>query len=156
MVHGCNYDAWCCLQRATNLLKAGYDYTFGNCSRQVFWLGVSQHLYKITNLRESGLNWSSKLKNNNERKTPVLHIELQDACEIISSSKTTILENFFVCPYQKDTLPLKIQSDIHNMGLHEMSILKGQTVINETIITTVRFFQSKSNSLLNLTFYIPL
>ena len=39
----------------------------GNCQRPVFLLGVSQHMHKITNLWKFELNWSSKLRDNNER-----------------------------------------------------------------------------------------
>ena len=42
--------------------------TIGSCQRLVFLLGVSQHIYKITNLSRFVLNWSSKLRDNNERK----------------------------------------------------------------------------------------
>ena len=47
-------------------------YGFGNCQRPVFSLGVSQHKHKITNLWKFGLNWSSKLRENDERKKPTL------------------------------------------------------------------------------------
>ena len=42
--------------------------TYGNCRRPVFLLGVSQHLYKITNLWKFELSWSSKLRENNGKK----------------------------------------------------------------------------------------
>ena len=42
-------------------------YTFGNCQRPVFSLGVSLHMHKIT-LWKFGLNWSLKLPKNDERK----------------------------------------------------------------------------------------
>ena len=45
---------------------------FGNCQRPVFSLGVSQHMHKITNLWKFELNWSSKLQENNERKTTLV------------------------------------------------------------------------------------
>ena len=45
----------------------------GGCQRPVFSLGVSQHMHKITNLWKFELNWSSKLQENNEEKTPLLH-----------------------------------------------------------------------------------
>ena len=48
------------------LLKGRY--TFGNCQRPVFSLGVSQHMHKITSLLKFELNWSSKLRENDERK----------------------------------------------------------------------------------------
>ena len=42
--------------------------TIGNCQRPVFSLGVYQRMHKITNLLKFGLNWSSKLRDNYERK----------------------------------------------------------------------------------------
>ena len=44
--------------------------TIGNCQRPVISLGVSQHdMHKIKNLWKFwGLNWSSNLQENNERK----------------------------------------------------------------------------------------
>ena len=47
--------------------------TFVNCQRPVFSLGVSQHTHDIPNLWKCGLDWSSNLQENNERKTPLLH-----------------------------------------------------------------------------------
>ena len=46
--------------------------TIGNCQRPVFSLGVSQHMHKITNLWKFELNWSSKLRDINERKKNTL------------------------------------------------------------------------------------
>ena len=43
--------------------------SIGNCRRPVFPLGVSQHMYKITILCKFELNWSSKLRDNNESKS---------------------------------------------------------------------------------------
>ena len=49
-------------------------YTIGTCRRPVFSLGVSQHMHIITNLWTFELNWSSKLRDNNERKKiPLSH-----------------------------------------------------------------------------------
>ena len=48
-------------------LKGKVIYTFGNCQRPVFSLGVSQHKHKITSLWTFELNWSSKLWENDER-----------------------------------------------------------------------------------------
>ena len=45
----------------------------GNCQRPVFSIGVSQHMHKITNIWKFKLDWSSKLRDNNERKTPLSH-----------------------------------------------------------------------------------
>ena len=42
--------------------------TLGNCQRPVVSLGVSQHMHIIPNLWKFGLNWSSKLRENNGRK----------------------------------------------------------------------------------------
>ena len=46
--------------------------TIGNCQRPVFPLGVSQHMHKITKLWKFELDWSSELRDNNERKKPAL------------------------------------------------------------------------------------
>ena len=43
-------------------------YTSGNRQRPFFSLGVSQHKHKITSLWKCELNWSSKLRENDERK----------------------------------------------------------------------------------------
>ena len=46
----------------------------GYCRRPVFWLGLFQHMHKITNLWNIELNWSTKLQYNSERKkTPLSH-----------------------------------------------------------------------------------
>ena len=50
--------------------------TIGNCQRPVFTRGVSQHMHKITNLWKFELNWSSKLRDNNERKKHHCHTKL--------------------------------------------------------------------------------
>ena len=47
--------------------------TFGNCQRPVFSLGVSQLMHEIANLYKFGLNWSSILQKNNEKKKTLLH-----------------------------------------------------------------------------------
>ena len=47
--------------------------TIRNCQRLVFSVGVSQQTHKITNLLNFEVNWSLKLQNNNERKTPSSH-----------------------------------------------------------------------------------
>ena len=46
--------------------------TIGNCQRPVFSLSVSQHMHKITILWKFELNWSSKLRDNNERKKHIV------------------------------------------------------------------------------------
>ena len=51
------------------------DY-IGNCQRPVFSLGVSQAMHEITNLWKFELNWSSKLRDNNERKKHPCHTKL--------------------------------------------------------------------------------
>ena len=45
--------------------------TFGNCQKAVLLLGVSQPMHEITNLWTSGLNLSSKLQENDERKNTI-------------------------------------------------------------------------------------
>ena len=50
--------------------------TIGNCQRPVFSLGVSQHMHKITNLWKFELDWSSKLRDNYERKKHPCHTKL--------------------------------------------------------------------------------
>ena len=48
--------------------------TIGNYQRQVFSLGVSQHMHKITNPCNFEYNWSSKFRENNGlKKTPLSH-----------------------------------------------------------------------------------
>ena len=46
--------------------------TTGNCQRSVFSLGVFQHIHKITKLWKFELNWSLKLRDNNERKNSLV------------------------------------------------------------------------------------
>ena len=53
-------------ENTVRILKGRY--TFGNCQRPVFLLGVSHHNHKITSLWKFGINWSSKLRENDERK----------------------------------------------------------------------------------------
>ena len=48
----------------------------GSCQRQVFSLGESQHMHKITIMWKFELNWSSKLRDNNERKKHPGHTKL--------------------------------------------------------------------------------
>ena len=61
-------------QRQTNLktfcLKGRY--TFGNFQRPVSSLGVSHYKHKITNLWKFELNWSSELRENDERKNTLV------------------------------------------------------------------------------------
>ena len=46
--------------------------TFGKCQRPVFSLDLSHHKHKITSLWKFGLNWSSKLRENDlKEKTPL-------------------------------------------------------------------------------------
>ena len=47
--------------------------TIDNCQRSVFSFSVSQHMHKITNLWKFELNRSLKVRDNNERKTPLSH-----------------------------------------------------------------------------------
>ena len=60
-----NYQ-WCPVPLTQPALKGRY--TFGNRQRQVFSLGVSQHRHKILSLGKFELNWSSNLRENDERK----------------------------------------------------------------------------------------
>ena len=46
--------------------------TIGNCQRLIFSLGVSPHMHEATNLWKFELNWSSKLRENNERKNTLV------------------------------------------------------------------------------------
>ena len=48
--------------------------TIGNCQRPVFSLNVSQHMHKITNQWKFEVNWSSKLRDNIEKKIPLSHV----------------------------------------------------------------------------------
>ena len=57
-----------------NVLKGRY--TFGNCQRPVFSLDKSNHNHKITSLWKFWLNWSSKLRENDERKNTIVMAEL--------------------------------------------------------------------------------
>ena len=50
--------------------------TTGNCQRPVFSFGQSQHMHTITNLWKFELNWSSKLRDNNERRKNPCHTKL--------------------------------------------------------------------------------
>ena len=47
-----------------------------NCQRPVFPLSAAQHMDKIKNLWKFELNWSSKLRENNERKKHPWHKKL--------------------------------------------------------------------------------
>ena len=50
--------------------------TIGNCQTPVFSLGESQQKHKITNLWKFELNWSLKLRDNNERKKHPCYMKL--------------------------------------------------------------------------------
>ena len=52
------------LPSPTRLVPLKGKYTFGNCQRPVFSLGVSHHKHKITSLWKFRLNWSSTLREN--------------------------------------------------------------------------------------------
>ena len=102
--------------------------TIGNCQRPVFSLCVSQHMHKIINLWKFELNWSWKLPDNNERKTPLSHevvcIEMVDfetsnsksevsksnSWKITSISKTMALqrETFLTMFYTINLSPLLV------------------------------------------------
>ena len=47
--------------------------TIGNCRRLVFTVGLSQHMHEVTNLWKFEHNRSLKLRDFNERKTPLSH-----------------------------------------------------------------------------------
>ena len=74
-------------------------YTFGNCQRPVFSLDVSHHNHKITSLWKFGLNLSSKLRENDERKnTPVGRTcVLSDRNKILLARKSfNILVRYYI------------------------------------------------------------
>ena len=51
--------------------------TFGGCQRPVFSLGVSQYImHKISSLWKSGLIWSLKLRENDERKNVIVGFKI--------------------------------------------------------------------------------
>ena len=58
-----------------------------SCQRQVFQLGVSQHMHKITNL-----NWSSKLRNINEKENK--HLETLNSKSEVSKSDSWKITSF--------------------------------------------------------------
>ena len=92
----------------------------GNCQIPVVFLGVSQHMHKLTNLWKLELNRSSKLRDNSKRKYTPPHLCFQmldfeisnskfkvsksNSWKITSCSKTTlilliiILSNYQYCP----------------------------------------------------------
>ena len=55
---------------SSSMVKDSGHYWY--CQRLVFTFGVSQHMPKITNLWKFELNWSSKLRDNNERKNTLV------------------------------------------------------------------------------------
>ena len=46
--------------------------TIGNCQRLVFSLGVSQHMFRITNMWKFEISWLSKLRDINERENTLV------------------------------------------------------------------------------------
>ena len=64
--------------------------TFDNCQKPAFSLGVSQQMHKITILWKLKLNWSSKLRDNNGRKTPLSHTKLFAFRCLISGTQNLI------------------------------------------------------------------
>ena len=46
--------------------------TFGKCKRPVFSLGVSQHKKNNNKITNFGIDWSSKLQQNNESKNTLV------------------------------------------------------------------------------------
>ena len=81
--------------------------TIGNCQRPVLSFGVSQHMHKITNLWKFELNWSLKLRHNNESKSTLVRRScvLSDAWFrdpqnlILRSRNQTWENNFFLEKY---------------------------------------------------------
>ena len=67
-------------------------YTFGNCQRPVFSLGVSHHNHKITSLWKCGLNRSSKLRKNDESKNNLVG----RICVISDRNKRLLARNIFL------------------------------------------------------------
>ena len=90
----------------------------GNCPRPVFSHGVSQHMHELTNLWKFGLNRSSKLRDNNERKNTLVTqscVRLDgwfrlktNSWKITSFSKTTPLQRelFLTMFYTANLSPL--------------------------------------------------
>ena len=77
--------------------------TIGNCQRQVFSLGVSQHMHKITNLWKFELNWSLKLRDNNERKNTLV-MKMKLCHEVVC---------FKILGFGTQILNLRSQNQIH-------------------------------------------
>ena len=69
--------------------------TIGNCQWTVFSLGVSQHMHKITNLWKFELNWSSKLRDNNERKNTLSDAWFRDLKSQFWGLEIKFVENYF-------------------------------------------------------------
>jgi hypothetical protein len=67
------YDTVVSVSQGINLKAVD---TISNCQRLAFTVGVSQHMHKITNLWKFELNWSLKLRDNNERKKHPCHTKL--------------------------------------------------------------------------------
>ena len=92
---------------------------FGYGQWQTFSLGVSKHINKIKNLRKIGLNWSSKLQENKERrkkKTIVAQI-----CVLLDAffSKTMLLQRelFLTMFYSFNSSPLLFTFLCHKINL---------------------------------------
>ena len=71
--------------------------TIGNCKRPVFSHGVSQHMYKKTNLWKFELNWSSKLRDNNKRKNTLFRYLISRPQNLILSSWYQIGGKLLLC-----------------------------------------------------------
>ena len=118
-----------------SLWKYGLNilHTIGNCQRPVFSLGVAQHMHQITNLWTFQLNWSSKLRDNNERKTPLSHKLYAFRCLIsrprdfwewqsyIEKNCLGILWGFFSKRGCHNFIPLHIIKNVLSPTLNEMS-----------------------------------
>ena len=72
MMSPCSYVFYIIAHCATKIQLIKGTVMFGNCQRPVFSPFVSHHEHKITSLWKFGLNRSSELRENDERKTPLL------------------------------------------------------------------------------------
>ena len=92
--------------------------TMGNCQRLVFSLGVSQHRHKITNLWKLDLHWSSKLRENDERKNTLVGricvLPERNKRLLPLSQKTTLLqrESFPIMFYTTNSSPMPVTKSV--------------------------------------------
>ena len=79
----------------------------GKCQKPVFPLGVSQHMHEITNLWKFELNWSSKLRESMEEKTPLSHkfcAFRRTEFEVSAAEVSNILDFFFTRMWNQSTI----------------------------------------------------